>query len=400
MKKLILLGLLTASMLVSCDKESFPDNPDPEPPVEPVDPVTLLRLSTTIELMSEVNSRAGVVHSFEPGHEIGLFYNDTCINKKLTYNGTAWSGGSVALAADLKNLYCYFPYQKDVKSHDAIPVDIDSQADYLAGSTSVGENSPNAQVKMKHILSLVRIVLKKNNYSGAGHVESLTWNGIYKKAKYNVITNTITLDREKGNYQAGGNYYVDDSKDPVVVETILMPINSAEGISITLKIDGEERVYELPEAHNWEAAKAYTYTLTLKGGYNSPIDLEAYPIDVTYWSTFGKTDNIVLSQSANDWFDIEPGSVKYGTDIYRNEGFMFGFYGYWTGYDMATGNMPEKWDGDFRMVLMDDRGNIVDKYQPCSIIAENGGMMKGTTRRSYVTAPVGSYELGVLFRKK
>lgn len=92
--------------------------------------------------------------------------------------------------------------------------------------------------------------------------------------------------------------------------------------------------------------------------------------------------------------------MKYGTDIYRNEGFMFGFYGYWTGLDLETGSMPDTWEGDFRMVLMDNAGNIVDKFQPCSIVAENGAMMKGTGRRAYVMAPVGTYELGVLFRKK
>lgn len=79
---------------------------------------------------------------------------------------------------------------------------------------------------------------------------------------------------------------------------------------------------------------------------------------------------------------------------------MFGFLGYWMGFDPATGNMPDKWEGDFRMVLIDNSGNIVDKFQPCAIIANNGEMMKGTGRRSYVTAPAGTYELGVLFRKK
>ena len=49
---------------------------------------------------------------------------------------------------------------------------------------------------------------------------------------------------------------------------------------------------------------------------------------------------------------------------------------------------------------MNGAGKIVDKYQPCAIVAPNGGMMKGTDRRSYVTAPVGTYELAVLFRKK
>lgn len=404
MKKLLLFGLLAASMLIGCDKENGTDLPEPEPtptpePDEPQDNSTFLKFSTSIELMDEVTTKAPV-SQFHKDDEIGLFYNDTCINKKFTFNGASWSGGAVALSSTLKNIYCYFPYSSGIKAHDNIPVDVTSQTDYLAGTAIVGTSAASAEVKMKHILSLVRVTFKKNNYPGAGHIESVTWNGIYKSGKYNLITNTIIPEGEKGNYQAGGNFTVDDSKDPVVVESIMLPVSTAQGISLTVRIDGEDRTYQIPEVHQWETAKAYTYTLTLKGGYNSPIDLEEYPIDVTHWSSFGKTDNIVLGTSDKDFFDIEPGSVKYGTDIYRKEGFMFGFYGYWTGYDPATGNMPDKWEGDFRMVLMDDAGNIVDKFQPCSITAENGAMMKGTGRRSYVTAPVGSYELGVLFRKK
>lgn len=141
---------------------------------------------------------------------------------------------------------------------------------------------------MKHTLALVRVVLKKNNYTGNGKVESVIWNGIYKQAKFNAVANTIIPIGEKGDYQAGGNFTVNDDKDPIIVEAILLPIDTAEGVSITITVDGETRVYQLPSVHQWEASKVYTYTLTLKGGYNSPIELEEYPIDVTHWSTFGK----------------------------------------------------------------------------------------------------------------
>ena len=404
MKKLISLSLLaTLFCLASCDKENssiLPEpEPTPQPPPEPDKPKTLLRFSTSIEMLNEVTTR-GAIASFEPGSEIGLFYNDTCVNRKFVYNGTLWNGGEVALADEMKDIFCYYPYSSAIKSSEAIPIDIGSQTDYLAGSASVGAEKPQVVVKMRHLLSLVRMTIKKNNYTGEGHIESLTWNGIHTAAKYNAVNNTVTPEGNKGSYQAGGNYYLDDTKDPIPVEAIMLPVSSAKGITLTVVVDGEERTYDIPEAHQWEAGKAYTYTLTLKGGYNSPIDLEEFPIDVSHWSTFGKTDNIVLAGSEGNWFDIEPGSVKYGTDIYRNEGFMFGFLGYWTGLDLNTGEMPDTWEGDFRMVLMDNAGNIVDKFQPCSIVAENGGMMKGTGRRSYVTAPAGTYELGVLFRKK
>lgn len=396
MKKLLHLLMFAGILFSACDKEGEEEPIIPTPPAEKG---TLLTFDATIQPLDEVASRAKVI-GFNPDDEIGLFYNDTCINKKFVFDGAAWSGGAVVLSSTLKNIYCYFPYDSQIKSHDNIPVNLDTQTDYLYGTSIVGTSSAMANVEMKHALSLVRLALKKNNYTGVGKVSSVTWNGIYKTGRLNAITGAITPEGDKGNYLAGGNYFVDDTKDPVVVEAILIPVSTADGISVTLNIDGEERTYQLPAVHQWEAGKAYTYTLTLKGGYNSPIELEEFPIDVTYWSTFGKTDQIVLGTSDKDWFDIEPGAIPYGSDIYRNEGRMFGFYGYWTGFDAETGNMPDKWEGDFRMVLMDERGNIVEQYQPCSIIAENGTMMKGTSRRCYVEAPEGNYELGVLFRKK
>lgn len=401
MKKLLLFSLLAVSMLAACDKENGIDFPEPEPtPTPQPDESTFLKFSTSIELMDEVTTKAPV-SQFQRDDEIGLFYNDTCLNKKFTFNGASWSGGAIALSSTLKNIYCYFPYSSNVNAHDNIPIDVTSQTDYLAGTAIVGTSAANAEVKMKHVLSLVRVTFKKNNYPGAGHIESVTWNGIYKQAKYNLVTGALIPIGEKGSYQVGGNFIVDDSKDPIVVEAILLPVSTAEGISLTVRVDGEDRTYQIPVVHQWETAKAYTYTLTLKGGYNSPIDLEEYPIDVQHWSTFGKTDNIVLGTSDKDFFSIELGGIPYGSDIYRNEGYMMGFYGYWLGWDFVT-NQPtsDKWDGDFRMVLMDNAGNIVEKFQPCAITAPNGEMMKGTERRSYVTAPAGTYELGVLFRKK
>ena len=394
------LLLLTAIALFSCSSGDTPEPTPPGPePTPPVETGTYLKLSTSITAHTEVNDgeSRGVVATFQKDDEIGIFYNDTCINRKLTFNGTDWTGHNITLSSTAKSLYCYFPYNSTIKSHDAVPVSIESQTDYLIGSASVSELVPNASVKMKHAFSLVRVTLEKNNYDGAGHIESVTWSGVYKSANLNAITNSLVPVGEKGLFQAGGNFNVDDN---IAVEAILLPAASADGISVTVKVDGEDRVFNLPAVHQWEESKAYTYALTLKGGYNSPIELEEYAIDVAHWSTLGKTDQIVFSVSDKDWFDIEPGAIPEGSDVYRNEGRTFGFYGYWMGYDPATGNMPATWEGDFRIVLMDDAGNIVDKFQPCSIIAENGGMMKGTKRRSYVTAPAGTYELGVLFRKK
>ena len=155
-------------------------------------------------------------------------------------------------------MYCYFPYDITVKTHDNIPINIEDQIDFLNGNTIVGTSNADAEVTMKHTLALVRVVLKKNNYTGNGKVESVIWNGIYKQAKFNAVANTIIPIGEKGDYQAGGNFTVNDDKDPIIVEAILLPIDTAEGVSITITVDGETRVYQLPSVHQWEASKVYT----------------------------------------------------------------------------------------------------------------------------------------------
>lgn len=400
--------LFLSLLLVSCEKDRVMEEiiiPKEEPGKEEEKPVNppaaqpvFLQFTASVKPLEEVTTKSAV-YTFTPGNAIGVYYNDTCKNRKLTYLGTAgWHPEKkIALAEEEKNLYAYFPY-KSALSSSLIPLSVNEQTDLLAGSVPVSKNNPVTSMQMQHALSLVKVVLMKQEYSGKGVVERVSWNGIPLQGTYDLFTGKIDLGTQKGTYQTGGNITLGSA--PVHFETILLPMSSAKGVSIDILIDGEQRSYNLPEAHEWQPGKVYTYTLYLRGSYNKPIDLEEYPIDVTHWSTYGKNDEIILGTSEKDWFSIDPNDGYYGTDIYRNEGFMFGFLGYWTGYDVNTGEMPEKWEGDFRMVLMDKAGNIVEKFQPCAITVENGAMMKGTSRRSFVTAPAGEYELGVLFRKK
>ena len=111
MKKLIIPSIMaTLLLLASCDKGNDPILPEPEPTPEPAPepdkPKTMLCFSTSIEMLNEVTTR-GTVSSFEPDSEIGLFYNDTCINRRFVYDGKIWSGGEVALADEMKDIICY-----------------------------------------------------------------------------------------------------------------------------------------------------------------------------------------------------------------------------------------------------------------------------------------------------
>ena len=64
-------------------------------------------------MLNEVTT--GHYSSFEPDSEIGLFYNDTCINRRFVYDGKIWSGGEVALADEMKDIICYYPYSSVIQ---------------------------------------------------------------------------------------------------------------------------------------------------------------------------------------------------------------------------------------------------------------------------------------------
>jgi len=275
-------------------------------PSEPVSNNKSMNVSATVSPLVEVNTRAKILN-FEQGHTIGVFYNDTSINRPFIYqNAGSWSGAKINLADELKNVYGYFPYDKTATNIAAIPVNIAAQNDVLFGTAIVSKESAEANIAMKHALSLVRMVIKKNDYTGAGVINSVTWNNIAKTATMDCTTGNLANAGGVGSLQVGGGYTLDDSKDPIAVEAILLPVSSAGGISVTVQIDGKNRTYNISETHSFEQGKAYTYTLLLTADYNTPVSLDECDVDVTYWSSFGKTDTVVLGTSDVDFFAVSP----------------------------------------------------------------------------------------------
>ena len=184
--------------------------------------------------------------------------------------------------------------------------------------------------------------------------------------------------------------------DGTVVEAILLPRRTALGAEISVAIDGANFTYKLPEYHKWEAGKIYTYTLSIRGGYNCPVVMEDAKLDVEYWSTFGKTDDIVI-MDVNDpnynWdnlFTICTNYCEYGYDTYRGEGKVFGvMYSYFGDVDFQ---------GELRFVFMQN-GVIKEKFQPVNIKVSSGAW-GGKAIPCYVTSEPGTYQLVPLFRRK
>lgn len=196
---------------------------------------------------------------------------------------------------------------------------------------------------------------------------------------------------QPGEYKAGGNYTLDDAS-PVYVEAILMPVGTAEGITVNVHVDGRDFTYALPPTHVWNPGMIYTYTLNMKSGYNCEVDVDHVPMDEEYWSTFGKTDRIVMRNCGTDRIYIRPNYTGYGYDTYTGEGKVWGFF---LRYRNRGGG--EDFAGQARFVLMD--GNrIVEQYQPFDIKCGNGAW-DGYCKYCYVQAVPGTYRLAVLFKK-
>lgn len=222
-------------------------------------------------------------------------------------------------------------------------------------------------------------------------VDAVTFGGVRLSASMDVTSGKLLPTGQPGEYKAGGNYTLDDAS-PVYVEAILMPVGTAEGITVNVHVDGRDFTYALPPTHVWNPGMIYTYTLNMKSGYNCEVDVDHVPMDEEYWSTFGKTDRIVMRDCGTDRIYIRPNYTGYGYDTYTGEGKVWGFF---LRYRNRGGG--EDFAGQARFVLMDgDR--IVEQYQPFDIKCGNGAW-DGYCKYCYVQAVPGTYRLAVLFKK-
>lgn len=354
--------LMSLLLLIGCSDTSIEPIPTPTP--EPEVNRVYLSFNATLENMQ---ARA-IVESFKSGDQIGVFA-DTQNNVPYVYDGKAWKEETKIEIKQKMDVFAYYPYTTSVTTSEQIPVDVTTQTDYLYGTGSCGIGTPNVSVTMKHALSLVRIVIKKNDYNKEGKVERVAINNIATLATLNAQTGVVNSNNreENASLQIGGNYLLDD-KNLVTSEAILVPVGSAEGITASLVIDGEEFTYSFPSEHVWEQGLSYTYTLNMREGYNCPVDMEEVPIDVEYWSVFGKTDNLVIREYGDDLFTVRKNYTKYGYDCYQNEGKIFGaFYSNYTTTDF---------EGEVRFLLTQN-GEIIEQYPPVTVNTVKSGQWGG-----------------------
>lgn len=397
--------ILAAAMmsLAACSKEEIPEVPKPEqeqtgkpedkPEDKPViDESICMKLSPTLQNM--VEARSGVITQWQTGNRMGLFTEGT--NLEYTYNGESWTAAQPYEVKKEQTVYAYHPYVKGEIStvNPFIYFDISKQEDVMYGQCTVNSDFTTAQPEMKHALSLVRVKVVRDEYLGEGVITDMAMDNVPRTIEMDYISGLSGPEGdERISIPIGGGFMLDD-EHPTIPEAILPTWGSNYGISLSFSLDGKRMEYVFPESHRWEMGMIYTYTIKIKGKYNSAVNREDVPIDVQYWSQFGKTDDIVLKEidfgDFENSFWISTNHTQFGYDCYQNEGKPFGLF-----YSHFDSN---GFDGRMRFVFMrPGTDEIVEKFQPIDIKVDG---WDGKKIQCYVTAAPGTYQLVPLFQRK
>lgn len=392
-----------AAFLSSCHTEDIPvpeknsdnteqtddpeDDPEQDPEDKPVNEELLLGLDATLNNM--VESRRGVINAWQAGNEIGLYTQDR--NLKYTYDGNRWIAAEQYEVQKEQTVYAYHPYDQNATDMK-LDIDLTKQEDVMYGKCAVTPDFPTAKPVMNHALSLIRIKLMRDEYIGKGLITDVMIKNVSSSLIMNILDGDIWIQEGKSDIPIGGGYMLNDD-NPAVSEAILPPLYHPDGVSLSFKLDGKEMSYTFPSWHEWEAGNIYTYTIKIKGAYNGEVNKDDVPIDVEYWSQFGKTDEIVLKNvdytDFENMFFISTNHTEFGYDCYQNEGKPFGLF-----YTHAG---SEPFEGKVRFVFM--RGSqIVEKFQPIDIKIQ--GNWDGKKIQCYVTSAPGTYQLVPLFQRK
>lgn len=370
------------------DSEDDPeDDPEQDPEDKPVNEELLLGLDATLNNM--VESRRGVINAWQSGNEIGLYTENK--NLKYTYDGSKWIAAEQYEVQNEQTVYAYHPYDQNATDMK-LDIDLTKQEDVMYGKCAVTPDFPTAKPVMNHALSLIRIKLMRDEYIGKGLITDVMIKNVSSSLIMNILDGDIWIQEGKSDIPIGGGYMLNDD-NPAVSEAILPPLYHPDGVSLSFKLDGKEMSYTFPSWHEWEAGNIYTYTIKIKGAYNGEVNKDDVPIDVEYWSQFGKTDEIVLRTvdytDFENMFFISTNHTEFGYDCYQNEGKPFGLF-----YTHAG---SEPFEGKVRFVFM--RGSqIVEKFQPIDIKIQ--GNWDGKKIQCYVTSAPGTYQLVPLFQRK
>ncbi len=232
---------------------------------------------------------------------LGMNYDNIAdnANVKSLYDGGTWrQTPTVYLSPANATVFAYYPYVSSNNNGAAIPIEHNTQTDYLYGThapgqSNVNSSNPSVNLIMRHALSLLQFNINKNTYTGPGlltEIEICNEAGktaLFSEGLLNISTGNIAnIPTKNQAVVVNGSYTL-----PATVSMLVLPVisNISTGdILINLTIDSKK--YTLPVQANtkWEQGKVNVYNLILRGK-----DLVVSNISITDW-TSGVSGNMVL----------------------------------------------------------------------------------------------------------
>lgn len=262
---------------------------------------------SALSIVANVETRASKT-TFVSGDELGIFLLDAEGNPYSSGNSSNnkavlaenWTlTNEVLLTDEIGKVYAYYPYSGQVTDLKQIPIASSLQEDYLYSvPATVDAVSPTATLRMKHALSLVKFVIKKDGYPGEGHITELHLKGIGLSGTMDAMTGNVTT-LTTGNEKYQGSFYLDES-DPLTIGIIAFPQFVSE-TTATVVIDGVNYGYKLVSS-DWEEGKETTYTLKIDPASRSLITIGTATIDS--WGSGGNYEG-----------DLVSGGIDIGTEV-------------------------------------------------------------------------------------
>ncbi len=241
--KYYLLSLLTFA-LAACGEKDAPEIK-----------ISELSFTTTVHTRALPN----VLTELKDGSQMSIFtrssdYAGLASMTKAVNNAGMWKADPTIVLEDgiTVTLQAVYPYSDNNTSASSIPVDVNSQIDYLysGSNVTVSKENPTANLTMKHAMSVLAFNIDKNGYTGAGKLQEikLSGSGLYTMGRMNATTGAIT-GSSNGEFsksynttlQAGG--FTND-----IPAMFVIPFTSTgDNLQITIKVDDKEYSSFLPQ---------------------------------------------------------------------------------------------------------------------------------------------------------
>lgn len=290
MRKTIFLAAALAFMASAC---SQPDEAPVQAEVLGKLKVNVKTSAATKALVETGNlangSELGISMLETDGSDYDGFANYKNVKLTASQSGSVqvWTPASdVFLSTTEGTLYAYYPYSASVTDINAVPVETDTQTDYMYGTPVPGlsNRNPAADVVMNHALAAVRFNIIRGSFFGAGEVTDLA-------VSNPAFANAATLNSITGELSgfSGQNEKISPVFDPFtlsaegeVKDIIIIPTGDEDVMTISMTIDGTKLEAQAP-AMDYAEGTITEFTLTIKSK-----ELVMGSVTVIPWGTVNK----------------------------------------------------------------------------------------------------------------